>query len=221
MKKDAALKQRAKRILALLKKAYPNAHCELDYSGTLQLAIAAMLSAQCTDKRVNVVTPPLFKKYKIAADWARTDQTTLENEIRSTGFFRNKAKNIRALCAVLDEKFDGKIPSDFEALITLPGIGRKTANLLMGTGFGKPGMVVDTHCKRVSLRLGFTKHTDPTKVEFDLRPLVPEKEWNDWSHCMVFHGRYCCHARSPKCHLCPVSNLCPAYPKLAKPAKRS
>lgn len=217
--KTSSAQNRVKKVLARLKKTYPNAHCELNYSGNLQLAIAAILSAQCTDKRVNVITPPLFKKYTSASDWAKTPQATLENEIRSAGFFRNKAKNIRALCAALEEKHGGEIPGDFETLVNLPGIGRKTANLLMGEGFGKPGMIVDTHCKRVSYRLGFTKHSEPTKVERDLRKIVPEKDWTHWSHCMVFHGRYCCFARRPNCPNCSIKNLCPSYETIMKSGK--
>jgi endonuclease-3 len=210
MKPSPALRKRAALVLKRLKTAHPNARCELNYANVLELAVAAILSAQCTDKRVNMVTPALFKKYRTAADWAAADPATLEKEIRSTGFFRNKARNIRALGAVLAEKYGGKVPDDFDVLVSLPGIGRKTANLLMGSGFNKPGMVVDTHCKRVTYRLGFTKHTDPDKVEFDLRPLVPEKEWINWSHGMVFHGRYCCFARKPKCAACAVRDLCPS-----------
>ncbi|MFH0908319.1 MAG: endonuclease III [bacterium] len=204
------LKKRALEILKRLKKTYPDARCELDYSNVLELAIGAILSAQCTDKRVNMVTPALFKKYRTAKAWAGTDQATLENEIRSTGFFRNKAKNIRALCAVLDEKFGGKVPDDFDALCELPGIGRKTANLLMASGFNRPGIVVDTHMTRLAGRLGFTKHTDAVKIEFDLREIVPEKDWTTWSHSIVWHGRRCCFARKPNCAGCSVNDLCPS-----------
>jgi endonuclease III len=208
---SADLKARAAEILKRLRKRYPDARCELNYSSVLELAVAAILSAQCTDKRVNLVTPALFRKYRKAADWASSNPATLENEIRSTGFFRNKAKNIRALCARLAGEHGGEVPCDFDTLVALPGIGRKTANLLMGTGFGKPGMVVDTHCGRVSQRLGLTRHTDPGKIEMDLRALVPEKAWTLWSHSMVFHGRYCCFARKPACGSCPLTDLCPFY----------
>lgn len=207
----ASQKKRAAIILALLRKAYPNAGCELVFSNPIELAVAAILSAQCTDKRVNMVTPALFKKYRSAKDWARTPQATLEKEIRSTGFFRNKAKNIRALCKVLDEKYDGRIPDQLDVLITLPGIGRKTANLLIATAYGQPGIVVDTHFRRLSQRLGFTRNDDPDKIEFDLKAIIPEKDWTDWSHCMVFHGRRCCFARKPNCPGCPVSDSCPSF----------
>jgi endonuclease III len=207
-------RKRAAEILKRLRKAYPDAGCELTFSNPLELAVAAILSAQCTDKRVNLVTPSLFRKYRTAADWAATPQATLENEIRSTGFFRNKARNIRALCAELAEKFGGRIPDDLDTLITLPGIGRKTANLLIATAYGKPGIVVDTHFKRLSQRLGFTSNEDPDKIEFELKAIVPEKDWTAWSHSMVFHGRRCCYARSPNCLECPISDLCPSFSKL-------
>ena len=211
MKITPALRKRAAEIYQLLQKAYPNARCELNYSNPIELAIAAILSAQCTDKRVNLVTPALFKKYRTAADWAATPQDVLEQEIRSTGFFRNKAKNIRGLCAALVRDHGGQLPGDFDVLVELPGIGRKTANLLVATAFGRPGMVVDTHCRRVSQRLGFTDNDDPEKIEFDLRALVPEEKWINWSHFMVFHGRYRCSARKPDCPNCPVQPLCPFF----------
>jgi len=214
MKPTPALKNRAAQVLARLRKAYPDAGCELNFSNPLELAVAAILSAQCTDKRVNVVTPSLFKKYRTAEDWAKTPQNVLEIEIRSTGFFRNKAKNIRALCAELENNHGGKIPVDFEVLITLPGIGRKTANLLIATAYGKPGIIVDTHFKRLSNRLGFTDNDDPDRIEFDLKALLPEKDWSNFSHCMVFHGRRCCFSRKPNCLECPVKNLCPSFGKV-------
>ena len=212
-----SLKKRAALILERLRVAYPDAGCELVFSSSLELAIAAILSAQCTDKRVNLVTPALFKKYKTASDWASISQETLEQEIRSTGFFRNKAKNIRALCAELDARFDGQIPAHFDTLVSLPGIGRKTANLLMATAFGQPGLIVDTHFKRLSQRLGFTQHEDPDKIEFDLQAIIPKSNWSDWSHLMVFHGRRCCFARKPNCPLCPIRDLCP-FPAKTLPA---
>ena len=218
MKITPALRKRAAEVYQLLQKAYPNARCELNYSNPIELAIAAILSAQCTDKRVNMVTPALFKKYRTAADWAATPQEVLEQEIKSTGFFRNKAKNIRGLCAALDRDFGGRLPDDFDVLVGLPGIGRKTANLLVATAFGRPGMVVDTHCRRVSQRLGFTDNDDPEKIEFDLRALVPEEKWINWSHFMVFHGRYCCNARKPDCPDCAVRPLCPYFKEQKKQA---
>jgi endonuclease-3 len=204
------VKKRAAEVLKRLKKTYPDARVELDYTTVLELAIAAILAAQCTDKRVNLTTPALFKKYKSARAWAATKQETLEKEIHSTGFYRNKAKNIRALCKVLDEKFGGEIPDDFDTLLTLPGIGRKTANVLMASGFNRPGMVVDTHMTRLANRLGLTKHADAVKIEFDLRDIVPEKDWSDFSQCIVWHGRRCCFARKPECARCPLNELCPS-----------
>ena len=207
--------RRAADILRRLRVAYPDAGCELQHWQTpLELAVAAILSAQCTDKRVNLVTPALFKKYRAAADWVATPQATLEAEIRSTGFFRNKARNIRALAAVLVEKFGGELPRDLDTLIGLPGIGRKTANLLIATVFGQPGIIVDTHFKRLSQRLTFTKNDDPDKIEFDLKAILPEEDWTDWSHGMVFHGRRCCYARKPDCPGCPIATLCPSCGKV-------
>ena len=202
---------RAKTILRRLRKEYPGAKCELDWGTPLELAVATILSAQCTDKRVNLVTPTLFKKYRTARDWARASQETLEKEIHSTGFFRNKAKNIRALMERVDAEFGGELPGDFDVLVSLPGIGRKTANLLVATVFGQPGLVVDTHFIRLSNRLGFVKNeTDATKIERVLQTIVPRKDWTDWSHAMVFHGRRCCTARNPNCSGCPVRDVCPS-----------
>ena len=211
---------RARAILQRLRRAYPDAKCELDWSSPLELAVATILSAQCTDKRVNLTTPPLFKKYRRARDWAAAPQATLEQEFHSTGFFRNKAKNVRALMARLDAEFGGELPGDFDTLVSLPGIGRKTANLLVATVFGKPGLVVDTHFIRLSNRLGFVKHeTDAVKIERALQNVVPEKDWTDWSHAMVFHGRRCCFARKPECARCPVRELCPAAATASAQAK--
>lgn len=202
---------RARAILRRLRQAYPDAQCELHWSSPLELAVAAILSAQCTDKRVNQVTPALFRKYRTARDWAAAPQQILENEIRSTGFFRHKARNIRALMARLDAEFNGQLPDDFNTLVTLPGIGRKTANLLAATVFGKPGLVVDTHFIRLSNRLGFVRNEKvPVKIERALQKIVPQKDWIDWSHAMVFHGRRCCFARRPACARCPVAAWCPS-----------
>ena len=211
---------RARAILQRLRRAYPDAKCELDWSTPLELAVATILSAQCTDKRVNLTTPPLFKKYRRARDWAAAPQETLEQEFHSTGFFRNKAKNVRALMARLDAEFGGELPGDFDTLVSLPGIGRKTANLLVATVFGRPGLVVDTHFIRLSNRLGFVKHEDDAvKIERALQQIVPEKDWTDWSHAMVFHGRRCCFARKPECARCPVRELCPAADSAGAKAK--
>jgi endonuclease III len=202
---------RATLILRRLKQTYPDAKCELDWNTPLELAVATILSAQCTDKRVNLVTPALFRKYRRARDWAATPQETLEQEIHSAGFFRNKAKNIRALMARLEAEFGGKLPEDFDVLVSLPGIGRKTANLLVATVFGQPGLVVDTHFIRLSNRLGFVKNEqDATKIERALQSIVPRKDWTDWSHAMVFHGRRCCFARNPNCPGCGVKDFCPS-----------
>ena len=213
----AARRRRAVAVLEILRRTYPDAGCELAWSTPLDLAVAAILSAQCTDRRVNLVTPALFRKYRTAADWAAVPQSRLEEEVRSTGFFRNKAKNIRGLAAALVERHGGALPGDFDALTQLPGIGRKTANLLVATVFGKPGLVVDTHFIRLSNRLGFTKQSDPVKIEFELRAIVPETDWTAWSHAMVFHGRRCCFARKPECERCPLTALCPYFAS-AKPA---
>ena len=205
---------RAKEILRRLRKRYPDAKCELDWSTPLELAVATILSAQCTDKRVNLTTPPLFRKYRSAQDWAQAPQEALEREFHSTGFFRNKAKNVRALMARLDAEFGGELPGDFDVLVSLPGIGRKTANLLVATVFGRPGLVVDTHFIRLSNRLGFVKNEDDAaKIERALQRIVPRADWTDWSHAMVFHGRRCCFARKPACAECPVADLCPSAGK--------
>lgn len=204
------MKKRAAQILEALKREYPDAHCELDHTNPLELTIGCILSAQCTDKRVNQVTPALFKKYKTASDWAETPPETLEQEIHSTGFFRNKAKNIIALCRILADQYKGEVPEDFDVLVTLPGIGRKTANVIMVTAFNKPGIVVDTHMIRLAQRMGFTTEDNPTKIEFDLQKIIPKSEWGIFSHCMVFHGRRCCTARNPDCARCPVRQWCPS-----------
>ena len=202
---------RARALLDRLRQAYPDARCELDWTTPLELAVATILSAQCTDKRVNHVTPALFRKYRVARDWAAAPQEVLEREIHSTGFFRNKAKNIRGLMARLDAEYGGELPGDFDVLVSLPGIGRKTANLLVATVFGQPGLVVDTHFIRLSNRLGFVRNeSDAVKIERILQKVVPKADWTDWSHAMVFHGRRCCFARKPNCTGCPVADLCPA-----------
>lgn len=203
-------KKRAQRILRGFRVMYPEAQCELIHANSFQLAVAAILSAQCTDKRVNQVTPPLFKKYPRVEDWAAIPQATLEKDIHSTGFFRNKAANIRGLARELLERFNGELPQDLETLITLPGIGRKTANVLLISAFGRPGITVDTHCRRVTQRLGFTKSVNPEHIETELKVLLPEKDWGDWSHGIVFHGRYCCKARTPACDQCRIAADCPS-----------
>ncbi|MCX7818270.1 MAG: endonuclease III [Kiritimatiellae bacterium] len=209
--------QRAAKVLARLKAAYPDAGCELRHWRTpFELAVAAILSAQCTDERVNRLTPTLFRAHPTPADWAALSQEQLEAEIRPTGFFRNKARNIRELAKVVVERYGGQLPSDFDTLVQLPGIGRKTANLIVATAFGGQGIIVDTHCARVSRRLGFVDDDDPVRIEFRLRELIPPTEWSVFSHCMVIHGRRCCTARRPACERCPVADLCPSAQTVAR-----
>ena len=201
----------SKKILSLLKKHYPNPKCALNFKNTLQLLIATILSAQCTDQRVNIVTERLFKKYKTIKDYANADLKEFEKDIYSTGFYRNKAKNIIASCRIISEKYDGKVPKDFDKLLTLPGVARKTANCVMGNAFGIPsGVVVDTHVLRITQRLGLTKNTDPNKIEQDLIKIIPQNEWINFSHMIILHGRKICDARRPKCEICFLNKLCPA-----------
>ena len=205
------VRERVARLVEALPKVYPGAHCELDYRNPLELFIATILSAQCTDKRVNMVTPALFKKYRTAKDYANAVSTELENAIRSTGFYRNKAKSIRAATSTIARKFGGKVPDSMEELRELPGVGRKTANVVLGNAFGKnEGIVVDTHVMRLSQRLGLTKQKDPEKIERDLMKLVPREHWTDWSHWLIWHGRRRCYARKPDCANCEIFQLCPS-----------
>ena len=193
-----------------LKREYPDARIELNFRTPLELVVATILSAQCTDKRVNEVTPRLFRKYRTARDYADADPEELRDIIRPTGFFNNKTRSIQAMARALLEGHRGRVPSTMEELSALPGIGRKTANVILGNAFGEPGIVVDTHVRRVSLRLGFTRQLDPDKIEADLEPLIPRDEWIDASHLFIFHGRRCCTARGPACERCPVEELCPS-----------
>jgi endonuclease-3 len=197
-------------VLDRLKRAYPDARIELRFRGPLELAVATILSAQCTDRRVNEVTPRLFRRYRTARDYAEADPDELREIIRSTGFFNNKTKSIQAMARALVERHGGKVPRTMEELRGLGGIGRKTANVILGNAFGIPGLVVDTHVRRVSLRLGFTRVTDPVKIEADLQATIPEDEWTLASHLFIFHGRRCCFARKPTCERCPVEELCPS-----------
>jgi len=211
---------RVKKILAGLKKTYPDAHCELDHSNPLELLVATILSAQCTDKRVNLVTPHLFKKYRSAGDYADADTATLEQEIKTTGFFRNKAKSIKTACRNLVEKHRGQVPRTMEELTALGGVGRKTANVVLGNAFNvNVGVVVDTHVARLSQRLGLTKETQPEKIEQDLMKLVPQDQWTMLSHWLIWHGRRRCYARNPECPNCEVKPLCPRVG--VKPATKS
>ncbi len=202
--------QVVRQVLATLAKAYPEAHCELVHRSPLELLVATILSAQCTDKRVNLVTKDLFRKYRSAADYARAPAGTLEADIRSTGFFRAKAKSLRSACGDLVTRFGGEVPGTLEALVSLHGVGRKTANVLLGNAFGVPGITVDTHVGRISRLLGWTRQTDPVKVERDLMKLWPRKDWTMISHRMIFHGRRCCRARNPDCPACPLARWCPS-----------
>ena len=211
----ANLIRRLARLIAKLKKAYRDAGCALTHGDPLRLLVATILSAQCTDKRVNLVTKTLFKKYRTPRDYAEASQDTLENEIRSTGFFRNKAKNIRGACAKIISDFDGKVPRTMAQLLTLPGVARKTANCVLGNAFGLvEGVVVDTHVIRLSGRLGLTNHKEPVKIERDLVAIVPPAEWILFSHLLIFHGRATCTARKPDCDNCPVAALCPSAGKV-------
>ncbi len=202
-------KMRALEIIKIFNTEYGDADCTLDYEDPLQLLIATQLAAQCTDARVNMVTPALFARYKTAEDFANADENELSELIRSTGFYRNKTKNIIACGKKLAEDFNSIVPQTMEELLSLPGVGRKTANLVLGDSFGVPGIVVDTHAGRLSRRMGFTKQTDPYKVELDLLRIIPEENQSMFCHQLVFHGRKYCDARRPKCAECPVRDVCP------------
>jgi endonuclease-3 len=207
----SALGAYAGEVFGRLKRAHPDAHIELDYETPLQLLMATILSAQCTDKRVNMVTPLLFKTYPTAQSLADAHPERLEELIKSTGFFRNKTKSLIGLGKALVERHNGEVPDSMEALVTLPGIGRKTANVILGNAFHKnEGVVVDTHVGRLSLRLGLTKQTDPVKVERELMALFPQEEWAMLAHVLIFHGRRVCDARVPKCEICVLSDICPS-----------
>lgn len=210
MAATAEAKRYAAKIARLLAKAYPDATCSLDFQSPLELLVATILSAQCTDVRVNLVTKTLFQKYPTAAHYAQAKLAELERDIQSTGFFRNKAKSIQTCCKTLLERYNGQVPSEIEQLVELPGVGRKTANVVLGTAFGiAVGVVVDTHVGRISRRLGLTAEKDPEKVERDLMEQFAQKEWIALSHRMIQHGRQYCIARKPKCDECPLNSLCP------------
>ena len=205
------IQARATALVTAFRKIYPSAHCELLFSNPLQLLVATILSAQCTDKRVNIVTEELFKKYRKAADFANAPQEELEEAIRSTGFYRNKAKNLRAMAADLVAKYGGNVPDTMDELTALAGVGRKTANVVLGNAFGKnDGVVVDTHVARLAVRLGLTGETAPEKIEEALMRLVPRNDWTNFSHWLIWHGRRRCTARKPDCAGCEVQGLCPS-----------
>jgi endonuclease-3 len=208
-RKHDEVRSRARRLVKLLAKEYPDARCALHHEDALQLLVATILSAQCTDARVNMVTPALFARYPDARSYAACDVHELEQAIQSTGFFRNKARNIMACCQQLVERHAGKVPATMEELIQLPGVGRKTANVILGTAFATPGITVDTHVQRLSHRLGLSTRRDANKIERDLMELFPAKEWTMLSHRLIFHGRQVCHARKPRCSACVLARLCP------------
>ena len=204
-------KERIKPILRRLKKEYPEAGCSLRHADPLELLVATILSAQCTDKRVNEVTKTLFKEYRTAEDYADADPGIFEEQIRSTGFFRNKTKSILGMATALIDRFDGKVPSSMDELVKLPGVGRKTANVVLGNAYGiDEGVVVDTHVKHICNRLKLTRSQGPEKIEVDLMKLVPKKEWTLWPHLLIHHGRAVCVARTPKCDTCSLIDLCPS-----------
>jgi endonuclease-3 len=208
MKKQEDLRKRVKQIIKILSKEIPDSRIALKFSNPLELLIATILSAQCTDVKVNQVTADLFKKHPSARNYAEANLAELEKEIRPTGFYRNKAKSIQRSCQELVKRFGGNVPKTLEELVILPGVGRKTANVILGNAFGTPGIVVDTHVHRVSRRIGLTKNDDPVKIEFDLMEIVPQEEWTRFSNLLVWHGRRTCVARKPLCGICPIRKWC-------------
>jgi endonuclease III len=195
----------------ILAETYPDAHCELDFRNPLELLVATILSAQCTDKRVNTVTPTLFAKYRTAEDYAGADRAEMEEIIRPTGFFRAKTTSIVGMAQGLCDRFGGEVPGRLKDLVTLPGVGRKTANVVLGNAFGVPGITVDTHFQRLVSRFGWTTETDPVKIEQVVAELIPKRDWTMMSHRLIWHGRRMCHARRPACGVCPLAALCPSY----------
>ena len=210
-KKKLSLKQRSLEILIRLKRLYPEAPCTLNYETPVQLLVATILSAQCTDDRVNLVTPALFERFPDAVALGNADLEDLESLVRSTGFYRNKSKNIKGACQAIVNKFNNQVPQRMELLLELPGVARKTANVVLAHAFGiNMGVTVDTHVKRLSQRLGLTEHTDPTRIERDLMVLLPQPDWENWSIRLVYHGRAVCNARNPACNICELADLCPS-----------
>lgn len=211
LRKVATKRQKALEILIRLKRLYPDATCSLNYESTVQLLVATILSAQCTDERVNMVTPALFAKYPDAPALAKANLTDLENLVRSTGFYKNKAKNIKGACQLIVSKFGGEVPQVMEELLELPGVARKTANVVLGHGFGiNMGVTVDTHVKRLTKKLGLTASDNPIQVERDLMKLLPQPDWENWSIRLIYHGRAVCKARRPNCQECMLADLCPS-----------
>lgn len=206
-----ALVRRARRMNRELAQMYPDAHCELDFTNALELLVATILSAQSTDKRVNIVTPVLFERYRTAADYAAADPEELEKIIRSTGFYRAKTNSLIKLGQALCERFGGEVPRRLADMVTLPGVGRKTANVVLGNAFGVPGITVDTHFGRLARRFGWTSETDPVKLEAAVGELFPRKDWTMLSHHLIWHGRRVCHSRRPACGACGIAELCPSY----------
>jgi endonuclease-3 len=206
-------KQRVDKILPVLKKLYLDRGTALKYNKPFQLLVATILSAQCTDVRVNKVTPELFKKYKTVSDFAQADLQQLQSEIRSTGFYKNKAKNIKNACRQIQKDYGGKLPGELKELVKLPGVGRKTANVILGNAFDIPGITCDTHVIRLSGRLGLSANSDPEKLEYDLMEIVPKKEWTNFSNALIYHGRSVCKARKPDCDNCQIAEYCPAANK--------
>lgn len=210
-------KARARRIVRLLGRQYPDAHCALHFANPLQLLIATILSAQCTDKRVNLVTPALFARYPDAKSFAEADPKELQKLIQPTGFFRNKARNIIRCCTQIVERYGGEVPGRMKDLVTLTGIGRKTANVILGNAFSRAGITVDTHVGRLSRRMGLTEEQNPVKIERDLMQLISRRQWTMFSHRMIFHGRRVCKSRKPRCETCPLAKVCP---KIGTPAEQ-
>ncbi len=217
-KKDR-LSEKASEVYRILRKTYPDAHCELTFSSPLQLLVATILSAQCTDVRVNIVTKALFRRCQSIQDYAAIPIDELEAIIQSTGFFRNKAKNIKGMAQSVLDNFSGEVPQTIEELVSLPGVGRKTANVVLGNAFSKPGLPVDTHVSRLANRIGFTTSTDPVKIEHELCNLVAQEDWCMLSHLLIFHGRRICNARKPTCRECPIADQCDYLKKRGKDGK--
>jgi len=207
---QATAAERVKKILPILKRTYPQVNIALHFGNPLELLIATILSAQCTDARVNMVTPALFRKYRSATDWASADIKEIEQDIRTCGFYHNKAVSIQGATKKIIEQYNGKVPETMDELVTLPGVGRKTANCVLGNAFGRPAIMCDTHVIRLSRRLQLSENSDPVKLEFDLADIVPKKDWTIFSHLLIFHGRNICVARKPECPVCPIAQHCPA-----------